>query len=98
MHAHDNTHQFAMQVIVQGISTVERAVITRDKEKEGDKYMLLVEGTNLQAVMATQGKGGTCAFHSFLLKEKGRHIQDKYMLLMEGTNLKAVMATLGRLQ
>lgn len=43
------------QVIVQGIASVERAVITRDKEKEGDKYMLLVEGTNLQSVMATQG-------------------------------------------
>ncbi|KAF5838071.1 hypothetical protein DUNSADRAFT_3440 [Dunaliella salina] len=49
------------QVIVQGIATVERAVITRDKEKQGDKYMLLVEGTNLQSVMATQGVVGTKA-------------------------------------
>ncbi|KAK1271858.1 DNA-directed RNA polymerase II subunit RPB1 [Acorus gramineus] len=41
-------------VIVKGISTVERAVINKDK----DKYSLLVEGTNLLAVMGTQGVKG----------------------------------------
>jgi DNA-directed RNA polymerase beta' subunit len=40
------------QVIVMGIPSVERAVIS--KEKDG-RYNLLVEGTNLQAVMATAG-------------------------------------------
>ncbi len=40
------------KVIVMGISTVERAVI--NKEKDG-RFNLLVEGTNMQAVMATAG-------------------------------------------
>lgn len=40
------------QVIVSGIPSVERAVIS--KEKDG-KHNLLVEGTNMQAVMATAG-------------------------------------------
>ncbi|GLC35764.1 hypothetical protein PLESTM_000363300 [Pleodorina starrii] len=44
------------KVIVMGIPTVERAVITKDK---GDKYSLLVEGTNVQAVMGTLGVSGT---------------------------------------
>ncbi|GIL99158.1 hypothetical protein Vretimale_4372 [Volvox reticuliferus] len=44
------------KVIVMGIPTVERAVITKDK---GDKYSLLVEGTNVQAVMGTLGVLGT---------------------------------------
>lgn len=42
------------QVIVSGIPSVERAVIS--KEKDG-KHNLLVEGTNMQAVMATAGRG-----------------------------------------
>ncbi|KAG2499255.1 hypothetical protein HYH03_002834 [Edaphochlamys debaryana] len=44
------------KVIVMGIPTVERAVITKEK---GDKYALLVEGTNVQAVMGTLGVMGT---------------------------------------
>lgn len=43
------------RVIVMGIPTVERAVINRE---EGGRYHLLVEGTNLQAVMATAGVTG----------------------------------------
>eukprot|EP00252_Welwitschia_mirabilis_P019861 TRINITY_DN4707_c0_g1_i3.p1 TRINITY_DN4707_c0_g1~~TRINITY_DN4707_c0_g1_i3.p1 ORF type:complete len:1280 (+),score=267.36 TRINITY_DN4707_c0_g1_i3:562-4401(+) len=42
------------RVIVKGISTVERAVISKDK----GKYVLLVEGTNLMAVMGTEGVDG----------------------------------------
>ncbi|GLJ45066.1 hypothetical protein SUGI_0948710 [Cryptomeria japonica] len=53
---------FAMQslrkmltkVVVKGISTVERAVINQDK----GKYNLLVEGTNLAAVMGIEGVDG----------------------------------------
>ncbi|PNW84960.1 hypothetical protein CHLRE_03g165750v5 [Chlamydomonas reinhardtii] len=44
------------KVIVMGIPTVERAVITKEK---GDKYALLVEGTNVQAVLGTLGVAGT---------------------------------------
>lgn len=42
------------KVIVKGISTVERAVINQVK----GKYNLLVEGTNLKAVMGTEGVDG----------------------------------------
>ncbi|CAM6102061.1 unnamed protein product [Calypogeia fissa] len=42
------------KVIVKGIPTVERAVINQDK----GKYILLVEGTNLAAVMGTEGVDG----------------------------------------
>lgn len=47
---------------VQGISSVGRAIIHMDEGREGSKkYKLLVEGTNLQAVMATKGvKGISC--------------------------------------
>ncbi|KAK9169160.1 hypothetical protein Syun_001300 [Stephania yunnanensis] len=41
-------------VIVKGIPTVERAVIN----KEGEKYNLLVEGTDMRAVMGTPGVDG----------------------------------------
>ena len=43
------------RVIVQGIPSVERAVIN---DLGGGKYNLLVEGTNLQAVMGTEGVNG----------------------------------------
>ncbi|KAK9819626.1 hypothetical protein WJX72_000381 [[Myrmecia] bisecta] len=43
------------RVIVQGIASVERAVINK---VDGDKYKLFVEGTNLKAVMATLGVKG----------------------------------------
>ncbi|KAH7421936.1 hypothetical protein KP509_13G082300 [Ceratopteris richardii] len=42
------------KVIVKGIPTVERAVISQDK----GSYQLLVEGTNLLAVMGTAGIDG----------------------------------------
>lgn len=44
---------FGPQVIVMGIPTVERAVITKDK---GDKYSLLVEGTNVQVRGQEEGQ------------------------------------------
>ena len=43
----------------QGISTVSRAIIHVDESNGGRKYKLLVEGVNLQAVMATKGVKGT---------------------------------------
>ncbi|PSC73949.1 DNA-directed RNA polymerase III subunit rpc1-like isoform X2 [Micractinium conductrix] len=42
------------EVIVQGIPTVDRAVINR-QEKDQSRFHILVEGTNLQAVMGTLG-------------------------------------------
>ncbi|KAF2073163.1 hypothetical protein CYY_005516 [Polysphondylium violaceum] len=45
-------------VIVRGIPSINRAVISKPNEKE-EKYQLLVEGYNLQAVMATHGIKGT---------------------------------------
>lgn len=44
---------------MQGISSVTRAIIHMDEGKGGEKYKLLVEGMNLQAVMATRGVKGT---------------------------------------
>jgi DNA-directed RNA polymerase III subunit RPC1 len=41
-------------VIVTGIPSVDRAVINR-KENDKDKFHILVEGTNLQAVLGTLG-------------------------------------------
>lgn len=46
-------------LILQGISSVTRAIIHMDEGKESKKYKLLVEGMNLQAVMATRGVKGT---------------------------------------
>jgi DNA-directed RNA polymerase III subunit RPC1 len=45
----------ALQVIVMGIPSVERAVINKNKD---GSYNLLVEGTGLQAVMGTLGVRG----------------------------------------
>lgn len=45
-------------LILQGISSVTRAIIHMDEGKGGKKYKLLVEGMNLQAVMATRGVKG----------------------------------------
>ncbi|XP_059626701.1 DNA-directed RNA polymerase III subunit 1 isoform X2 [Cornus florida] len=48
-------------VVVKGINTVERAVINKykdKKDKEKEKYNLLVEGTGLRAVMGTEGVDG----------------------------------------
>lgn len=45
-------------VVVKGINSVSRAIIHKDENKEGEKYKLLVEGLNLQAVMATRGVKG----------------------------------------
>lgn len=44
---------------MQGISSVSRAIIHMDEIKGVSKYKLLVEGMNLQAVMATKGVKGT---------------------------------------
>ncbi len=51
------TMSIALQkVIVQGIPSVERAVIN---DLGGGRFNLLVEGTNLQAVMGTEGVKAT---------------------------------------
>lgn len=41
--------------MLQGISTVNRAVIHIDEKKGDTTYNLLVEGDNLRQVMATVG-------------------------------------------
>ncbi|XP_064391551.1 DNA-directed RNA polymerase III subunit RPC1-like isoform X2 [Halichondria panicea] len=46
-------------VVVKGISSVSRAIIHVDEGKQGSKYKLLVEGSDLCAVMATMGVAGT---------------------------------------
>lgn len=48
-----------IQVVVQGIPEVSRAVIHIDEQSGKEKYKLLVEGDNLRAVMATHGVRGT---------------------------------------
>ncbi|XP_024019134.1 DNA-directed RNA polymerase III subunit 1 [Morus notabilis] len=48
-------------ILVKGIKTVERAVISSEKDKKTDiskKYKLLVEGTGLLGVMGTEGVDG----------------------------------------
>ena len=44
---------------LQGIESVTRAIIHVDESKVGERYKLLVEGMNLQRVMATMGVRGT---------------------------------------
>lgn len=46
-------------VVVKGTGSVTRAIIHVDEGRGGSRYKLLVEGTNLQAVMATRGVKGT---------------------------------------
>ncbi|XP_038060034.1 DNA-directed RNA polymerase III subunit RPC1-like isoform X2 [Patiria miniata] len=46
-------------VVIQGISSVSRAVIHIDDKGSKALYKLLVEGDNLQAVVATRGVKGT---------------------------------------
>ncbi|XP_054864743.1 DNA-directed RNA polymerase III subunit RPC1-like [Amphiprion ocellaris] len=48
-----------MEVVVQGIPEVARAVIHIDEQSGKNKYKLLVEGDNLRAVMATHGVNGS---------------------------------------
>ncbi|XP_058109982.1 DNA-directed RNA polymerase III subunit 1 isoform X4 [Magnolia sinica] len=60
----DSLKKMLLDVIVEGIPTVERAVINHDKEK--NKFNLLIEGTNLRAVMGTPGVDGR--------KTKSNHI------------------------
>lgn len=57
------------KVIVKGISTVDRAVINCQK----DKYNLLVEGTNLLAVMGTPGVDAS--------KTKSNHVMEIWQTL-----------------
>ncbi|KAG8082497.1 hypothetical protein GUJ93_ZPchr0014g47527 [Zizania palustris] len=59
-----NLKSMLPKVIVKGIPTVERAVIN----KIGDRYNLLVEGTNLLAVMGTPGVDA--------MKTKSNHIME----------------------
>ncbi|XP_010265589.1 PREDICTED: DNA-directed RNA polymerase III subunit 1 [Nelumbo nucifera] len=56
------------QVIVKGISTVQRAVI--NKSKDG-KYNLLVEGTNLLGVMGTPGVDGCKTTSNHIIEVQG---------------------------
>lgn len=49
----------SVQVVVQGIPEVSRAVIHIDEQSGRNKYKLLVEGDNLRAVMATHGVNGS---------------------------------------
>lgn len=49
----------ALQVVVQGIPEVARAVIHIDEQSSRSLYKLLVEGDNLRAVMATHGVKGS---------------------------------------
>jgi DNA-directed RNA polymerase III subunit RPC1 len=44
---------------LQGIDSVNRAIIHIDEGRGGEKYKLLVEGMNLQKVIATRGVKGT---------------------------------------
>ncbi|KAL5764211.1 hypothetical protein ACOSP7_016562 [Xanthoceras sorbifolium] len=68
-------------VIVKGIKTVERAVIAEKEEKKKaneneklkKKYRLLVEGTDLLAVMGTEGIDGR--------KTKSNHVIEVYQTL-----------------
>ncbi|OVA18215.1 RNA polymerase [Macleaya cordata] len=55
------------KVIVKGIPTVERAVINKDK----GKYNLLVEGTNLRAVMGTPGVDGCKTTSNHIIEVQG---------------------------
>lgn len=48
-----------LQVVVQGIPEVARAVIHIDEQSGASLYKLLVEGDNLRAVMATHGVKGS---------------------------------------
>lgn len=45
-------------VVVKGVTSVNRAIIHKDEGKLGNKYKLLVEGMNLQAVIGTVGVKG----------------------------------------
>lgn len=49
----------ASNYIFQGINSVNRAIIHVDEGTGGERYKLLVEGMNLQAVMATMGVRGS---------------------------------------
>ena len=44
---------------LQGIDSVNRAIIHIDEGRGGERYKLLVEGMNLQKVIATRGVKGT---------------------------------------
>ncbi|MGH0118176.1 UNVERIFIED_CONTAM: hypothetical protein FKN15_045323 [Acipenser sinensis] len=56
-----NEIQYTMnlQIVVQGIPEVSRAVIHIDEKSGKEKYKLLVEGDNLRSVMATHGVNGS---------------------------------------
>lgn len=56
------------KVIVKGIPTVERAVVNQHKDKS---YYLVVEGTNLRAVMGTPGVLGTKTTTNHIIEVEG---------------------------
>ncbi|GMN24464.1 hypothetical protein TIFTF001_000573 [Ficus carica] len=63
----NNLERMLPRIIVKGIKTVDRVVISKEKEKpETSKYKLFVEGTGLLAVMGTEGVDGR--------KTKSNHI------------------------
>lgn len=66
------------RVIVQGIPSVERAVIN---DLGGGRFNLLVEGTNLQAVMGTEGVNGPgCTTNHVMETERTLGIEARYCL------------------
>ncbi|KAK6169039.1 hypothetical protein SNE40_020167 [Patella caerulea] len=54
-----NLKKMLPSVMIKGITSVTRAVIHFDEKKGDNSYKLLVEGDNLQAVIATKGVKGT---------------------------------------
>ena len=51
--------EYVTCIRAQGISSVTRAIIHQDDDHGSVRYKLLVEGLNLQAVMATPGVKGS---------------------------------------
>jgi hypothetical protein len=62
----NTTKDLLKQVLVNGISTVTRAVIYKEEVKGNPAYHLMVEGTDLRSVMSTPGVSG--------LKTKSNHV------------------------
>lgn len=86
------------KVVVKGIRTISRAVVTQDKTK----YQLIVEGTDLLRVMTTRGVDGTHTSSNHILEvektlgiEAARsavmsevnYVMDKYGLVIDPRHL-----------
>ncbi|KAJ3703258.1 hypothetical protein LUZ61_006963 [Rhynchospora tenuis] len=69
-----NIKSLLPKVIVKGIPTVQRAVIEKKKKNEDDKeidvYNLIIEGTNLLAVMGTPGIDGSKSTSNHVMEVK----------------------------